>query len=75
MTKSDLEQFYGKNVIVRFADKTELKGIFYNTEHKIFEKHNNIYLPKGFYVIAHSPGNLSCVFRSSQIRKISEVSS
>lgn len=74
MKKSEFEKHLGKNVIITLFDNDVIEGILHKTEEKIFDNEPNIHLkPKCYVLLNQNTGENSCIFRSSHVKKLTEI--
>lgn len=76
MKRADLETFLGKMVELKLFDGSVIRGCLGKTQEGIFKSDPNLYLPKNFYFVtanADSTVVISCLFRSSHVRKVREI--
>ena len=76
MKRADLEILLGKMVELKLFDGSVIRGCLRKTQEGIFKSDPNLYLPKNFYFVtanADSTVVISCLFRSSHVRKVREI--
>lgn len=76
MKRADLETFLGKMVELKLFDGSVIRGCLRKTQEGIFKSDPNLYLTKNFYFVtanADSTVVISCLFRSSHVRKVREI--
>lgn len=76
MKRADLETFLGKMVELKLFDGSVICGCLRKTQDETFKGNPNLYLPKNFYFVtanADSTVVISCLFRSSHVRKAVEI--
>lgn len=76
MKRADLETFLGKMVELKLFDGSVIRGCLRKTQEGIFKSDPDLYLPKNFYFVtanADSTVVISCLFRSSHVRKAMEI--
>lgn len=74
MKKSEFEKYLGKNVIITLFDNDIIEGVLHKTEEKIFDNEPNFYLkPKCYVLLNHKTGENSCLFKSSHVKKLTEI--
>ncbi len=74
MKKSELEKHLGKNVMITLFDNDIIEGSLHKTEEKIFDNEPNLHLmPKYYVLLNNKTGKSSCLFRSSHVKKLTEM--
>lgn len=74
MKKSEFEKHLGKNVIITLFDNDVIEGVLHKTEEKIFDNEPNFHFSPNRYVLLNNEiGKSSCLFRSSHVKKITEI--
>lgn len=76
MKRTDLERFLGKMVELKLFDGSMIRGCLRKTRDEVFKNDPDLYLPKNFYFVtvnADSTVVISCLFRSSHVRKVRKI--
>ena len=75
MKRSELEKNLGQKVEIKLFDGDLLKGVLHKTAEEQFKDNLNLYLPQKRYFITDDVGScISCLFRSSHVVSLREVS-
>lgn len=75
MKRSELEKYLGQKVEIKLFDGDMLKGILHKTGEEQFKDNLNLYLPQKRYFITDDVWScVSCMFRSSHVVSLREVS-
>lgn len=75
MKRSELEKYLGQKVEIKLFDGDILRGVLHKTGEEQFKGNLNLYLPQKRYFITDDVGScVSCMFRSSHVVSLREVS-
>ena len=74
LTRSKLERYIGKNVVVTLFDGDVMHGFLRKTATEELKSDPNLYLPQGYYFLSGIDvlDCKSCLFRVSHIKKLKE---
>ena len=67
MKRDKVEEFIGKQVVVKLFDETTVVGELHKTGEEQFKGDSNLYIPSNYYFLINPQ---SCLFRSSHITKM-----
>ena len=73
MTRTELEQYLGKEVEVTLYDGTIVQGVLHKTGEKKFQNDSNLFIPKNYYFCESEQNKATCIFRVSHIEEIKEI--
>lgn len=77
MKRADLEQYLGKFVEVKLFDGEIIKGYLGKTGNEKFKNDPNLYWHRNLYFVTETKESvvcISCLFRSSYVKRIKEIS-